>query len=273
MWSPYTTKPGLARLALNLWRENGFRWTAYWLAHKALLTEEPRFARLVNWIASRMDSMERRRDLPGQHAVALNRLTWDQYQWGDQSGEEWTVSPEWKRSLVEDVLIPHIRKGGTVVEIGPGAGRWSKYLQRIARHLILVDVSARCIELCKERLADATNVEFHLVDGQGTLPFIEDESIDSIWSFDVFVHVAPRDTESYAREFARILKRGGQAVIHHGAGGGERGGWRSRMTAVRFAELVGHSGLELVRQFDEWGAQREFDVKTHHDAISVIRKP
>ncbi len=94
-----------------------------------------------------------------------------------------------------------------------------------------------------------------------------------IWSFDVFVHIAPDDVERYVAEFARILRPGGRAIIHHAAEGGLHGGWRSSMTAEMFASFAAANGFTLVEQFDAWGDEGQFDVRRYHDTVSVIEKP
>ena len=62
----------------------------------------------------------------GNSAVE-NRDRWERWDW-TSLGEEWSASPEWKQGLVDDVLLPNIPPGGTVLEIGPGGGRWSEVL-------------------------------------------------------------------------------------------------------------------------------------------------
>jgi hypothetical protein len=81
-----------------------------------------------------------------------HRRYWSAYDWSEL-GEEWNASPEWKRALIEDVLAWWIIEGVAVLEIGPGAGRWSEVLSERASTLVLADVSERPLELCRERFA------------------------------------------------------------------------------------------------------------------------
>jgi hypothetical protein len=69
-----------------------------------------------------------------------NRERWNRWDWS-RMGVEWTASEEWKQALVDEVLLPTIPPGGTVVEIGPGSGRWSVIVQPRAERLVLVGVS------------------------------------------------------------------------------------------------------------------------------------
>ena len=92
-------------------------------------------------------------------------------------------------------------------------------------------------------------MRYVLNDGR-SLPGVEDESIDGLWSFDAFVHIAPMDVASYLREIGRVLRPGSRAVIHHsGAGKPVPSGWRSPMTRKLFANLATEAGFEVDSQF------------------------
>ena len=204
------------------------------------------------------------------HTVAQNREKWSGHPWRADA-EDWTWSPEWKTSLIEHVLIPAMPRDGVLLEIGPGGGRWSRTLQDLAARLILVDITEKTLELCRERL-NGTTAEFILSPG-AALPGVRTASVDGVWSFDVFVHVAPSDIAAYIEEIARVLRPGGRAAIHH-AGGGvperhhERG-WRSPMSARLFAALARDRGLVVERQVRSWPGGR-----LHlEDVITVLSRP
>jgi ubiquinone/menaquinone biosynthesis C-methylase UbiE len=209
------------------------------------------------------------------NSAGENRQRWNRWDWS-RMGEEWTASEEWKQALVDEVLLPTIPPGGTVVEIGPGGGRWSVLLQPRAERLILVDVAQRPLDLVRERLGDAPNAEYVLTDGSA-LVGVADASVDAVWSFDVFVHVAPADQAAYLSEIARVLRHGGVAAIHH-ADGRNRGvapsrhGWRAPMTAALFAVFAREHGLEVERVVRSWGRDRDA-LGAFGDAISVLRRP
>jgi SAM-dependent methyltransferase len=210
------------------------------------------------------------------NSVAANRDWWDRYDWRP-GGEEWTASAAWKAALVEGVLCPWIAQGTRVLEIGPGGGRWSVELAERASTLVLVDVSEAALESCRSRLAGRSHVSFVLGDGRG-LGAVGDRSIDAIWSFDVFVHIAPLDLAAYLEEFERVLADGGVAVIHH-ADGRNRGrllsrhGWRAPMSRELIAALARSRGLEVRAQFDRWGEGGSFGLDAYGDAISVLGRP
>ena len=201
------------------------------------------------------------------NSVDKNREHWTDWDWS-RRGEEWTSSEQWKRRVVAEVLERFVPVGGTVLEIGPGGGRWSEALKARADRLILVDLTQTTLELCRELLGD-DHVDYVLNDGR-SLTAVSDASIDYIWSFDAFVHIAPLDTAAYLEEFARVLRPGGGGLIHHGSRREWRG-WRSPMSAPLFKRLAEERGLLVVQQLSEWedgGA-----IMPYGDVLSVIQRP
>ena len=244
-------------------RENGVRTTMYFI----LFTT---FKNALVVLERGMKKLGIRNDLPSANSIAINRGIWDNYNW-NRDEEEWTQSAEWKQSLIGEILLKYIAPNKTVLEIGPGAGRWSEALQKISSRLILVDLSQKCIELCKKRFSKYNNVEFFVNDGR-SLDFIPEGTIDFIWAFDVFVHVNPNDTESYIKEFERVLKTGGRGIVHHPEGEEKRAGWKSSMTNQLFAELLKKNGLTPVSQFGSFGKNKRYNVGGSHEIVTVFEK-
>jgi SAM-dependent methyltransferase len=258
----------LLKIGHILYRENGLHWTLLYVAYWTIrfffgLDLHSLYRRLIN--------LERKNNLPGFNAPSAAADLWDLLSW-KKGGEEWTVSADWKLSIIHDILQKYIAPGKTVLEIGPGAGRWTEVLQPMARELIAVDISPKAIDLCRKKFAGARNARFYLTAGS-SLECIADCTIDAVWSFDVFVHINQPETENYLSEIKRVLVPGGCAVIHHPKDGGMQGGCRSRMTAPLFISLLEGRGLTLVRQFDSWGDEsNRFDFSRHGDCITVFKK-
>lgn len=188
------------------------------------------------------------------HSVEANRYLWSSYDWSER-GDEWTrkaANPDrWLRELLDKMLYKYMGRGREILEIGPGAGRWTEYLIPISKRLVLVDITPKCIAMCRQRFAGRDNkVEYHVIDGD--IGFIEGNSLDRVWSYDVFVHINPSDTENYIKNISRILRPGGIAVIHHGSWdeykGGAVVGFRSRTTAAEVERFVRQAGLALLEQ-------------------------
>ena len=208
----------------------------------------------------------------GEHSAAENRRRWTSWDW-TAHGEEWTASAEWKQALIDEVLLPHVPASSAVLEIGAGGGRWSEVLRTRARELTLVDVTPHVLEVLGERFGGDPRVRLVLSHG-ADLPGVPDRSIDVVWSFDVFVHVAPLDQAAYLTEIARVLVPGGRAVIHHADGRNRgripsRGGWRAPMSANLFAALARERGLTVAGHVRSWADGRH-DFEAYGDVITVL---
>ena len=262
---------GLLRQTLGLvstmYKENGLLWTAS-CCTKFLIEKTTGFEPLV--LDQYMRKLEQKNQLPGVSSAEINEQIWNRWDWSKQ-GEEWTPSEEWKQSVITHIMHKWVQSNASVLEIGPGGGRWTEYLQKLARELTIVDVAEKCIEICKERFKDCTNITYHVNDGS-SLPFLKNDQFDYVWSFDVFVHIDPKSSIRYYEEFSRILKPGGIGIIHHGVDGRSHLGWRSRMTKERVVELCEKNGLEVLDQFDQWGEKGAFDVRFHHAMVTVFSK-
>jgi SAM-dependent methyltransferase len=251
------------RLAAIALRENGLVWCALLAAYYLSSTVAHRtFAWMTRW--------RQRRGIPGLNSPTLNREIWDGWNW-DAGGEEWSGSAQWMGSLRRCVLDARIPMRSSVLEIGPGAGRWTGDLLTRASRYVGVDISETCTEQCRRRFRDAGHARF--VTGSGTdLAEIEDQSIDAIWSFDVFVHINRAEFERYADEFARVLRPGGIGIIHHGAVAGASGGWRSDVTAGAVQEFLEQHGLQIEESFGEWTDGGEVHRLSYDDLITVFRR-
>lgn len=149
--------------------------------------------------------------------VKANMEIWNEkYNWS-RKGEEW--SEAWGGSDMEwyATLLPRIHSfvpTGTILEIAPGFGRWSKFLVNLCKNLILVDLSEKCIQSCKNRFKEFPNITYHINDGK-SLEMIPDESIDFVFSFDSLVHVEQDVIELYLNQLCKKLKKNGVGFIHH----------------------------------------------------------
>jgi SAM-dependent methyltransferase len=138
------------------------------------------------------------------------------YDWR-QAGEEW--STPWGSSAAQwaGTIFPRISgcvPTGTILEIGPGFGRWTHYLKDYCNELWAVDKSTACIEACQQRFASDSRVHCVLNDGR-SLSLIPDASVDFVFSFDSLVHPDREIVEAYLRQLGAKLKLGGKGFIHH----------------------------------------------------------
>jgi SAM-dependent methyltransferase len=169
--------------------------------------------------------------------VETNLAVWErQWDWS-RAGEEWSDSWGGTPALWFGVLLPRIHAfvpTGTILEIAPGYGRWTHYLKDLCERLVVVDLAERCIAHCRERFADARNIEYHVNDGR-SLEMVADRSIDFVFSFDSLVHAEADVLEAYLVQLAHKLRPDGVGFIHHSSTGDY---WRLNALARRMPERV-----------------------------------
>ena len=245
-------------------RENGLLWSVLMGAYYASSgVAEASFHKAA--------ALRTKHNLPGMNSKSANKLIWDHWDW-NALGDEWTPSPEWKASVVRTFMDPLFTKRSVILEIGPGAGRWTEYLLDRCDRLIGIDISETCVRECEHRFQNRLHASFAVGNGED-LPTIESGSIDGVWSFDVFVHINKAQFNSYVAEFARVLKPGGVGLLHHGSSGGTLGGWRSDVTTSDVSAFLRSHGLLLERQVQNWEDDGQtFEAGLYQDTITCFRK-
>lgn len=149
--------------------------------------------------------------------VRTNRSIWEETWDWSSAGEEWSAWWGGTPALWYGALLPRIHSfipTGTILEIAPGFGRWTQYLKDVCDRLVIVDLAERCIDACRARFEDATNIEYHVNDGR-SLEMVADGTIDFAFSFDSLVHVEMDVLDAYLRHLATKLKPDGVGFVHH----------------------------------------------------------
>src|ERR1035437_4958530 len=206
-------------------------------------------------------------------SIAKNMEWWSAANTWSQAGDEWsewwgTPRAQWTGCLLPRVF-PFLR--GRILEIAPGHGRWTQFLEAHCDSLIGIDLTPSCVEICTRRFKGNTRLEFKSNDGL-TLPMVDEASIDFAFSFDSLVHAESDVVSSYVNELARVLKPGGVAFLHHSNLGAVRRiwwdkakcrlfrrlynpGWRaSSMSAVKMRKFAECAGMTCVQQeIVPWG--------------------
>ena len=157
---------------------------------------------------------------------------WNDYseQWARRCGTSYAhLGDEWNDDGTEDrVRDAHyfeiyakrfLRPEMTVLELGPGGGKWTVRIAPLVKKVIVLDVAEAMLERARQRCqaAGITNVEYIAGNGDDFRP-LASTSVDMFFSYDVFVHIALEDTFPYAGEIARVLKAGGVSVCHYAVG-------------------------------------------------------
>lgn len=254
-----------ARLFWLSLKENGILWTGMLATYYVT-------SAIAEKSFDRLQKAKREKGLPGTSSATMNREIWNHWDWS-AGGEEWTLSEAWKESLLRCVLHRNISAGVHVLEIGPGAGRWTEALLQKAAHLTSVDISEACVNLCREKFKNAANATFLVTQGN-ELSGVADQSVDALWSFDVFVHINQADVAKYVQEFHRVLRPGAIGVIHHGKFAGKHGGWRSDLTAESFTRMLQEAGFCVQEQFETWqDGETSYPVGLYEDVLTVFHLP
>jgi SAM-dependent methyltransferase len=142
------------------------------------------------------------------HAIRTELSTKPIYglQWGDPETAEPLafIKKRW--------VLPYVRPDHTAVEIGPGGGRWTRYLLGFGK-LYVVDFYEKLLDELRRNFDQPKMVFVH---NTGTdFPGIREGQIDFIFSFGTFVHLDAPLIEGYLRNMRAILKEDGIAVIHY----------------------------------------------------------
>jgi hypothetical protein len=230
-----------------------------------------------------------------RQSVKWNRSKWDlEYPWTD-GGDGWSAPWGGPEKQWHGAILPRIRRflpARVGLEIAPGYGRWTRFLKDACERLILVDVSGRCIDACRQRFADCSHLSYHVNDGK-SLAMVPDDSVDFVFSFDSLVHVEEDVLAAYLQQLARKLTGDGVGFIHHSNLGQYRArlwyrriplvrsllrqvglvetytGFRSlSVSAASFAETARAAGLPCISQeLVNWYSERL------SDCLSIVTRP
>lgn len=107
-------------------------------------------------------------------------------------------------------VLPYVKADQVALEIGPGGGRWTRYLLRFGQ-LYVVDHHAELLEELRRHF-NQPNMKF-IVNNGTDFPDVRPESVDYIISIACFVHLEPHLVQAYLRNMYTILKPGGNIVL------------------------------------------------------------
>jgi len=112
------------------------------------------------------------------------------------------------RTIV-DLLGGELLRGRRVLELGCGAGVWTKNLARLGARVVHFDLATDLVRMAAGAASPMATAG--LVADMQRLPF-SDESFDTVFGSMVVHHAA--DHAALGREVARVLRPGGRAVFH-----------------------------------------------------------
>jgi len=132
----------------------------------------------------------------------------------DVYGLEWG-DPESSEPLAyirRHFLVPYLAPTAAVLEIGPGGGRWTRYMLDVKK-LYVVDFYQELLDELKSNFR-SPNLVFIKNNGND-FPGVTNESVDFIFSFGTFVHLDIEIIDKYLQNMKPLLKPTSNVVIHY----------------------------------------------------------
>ena len=150
-------------------------------------------------------------------SIEDNRSLWETYSW-PEAGEEWSrlwgsAQMQWYGSILPRInaFVP----ANTILEIAPGYGRWTVFLKDLCNRLIIVDLTEKCIDTCRQRFADSSHISYFVNDGK-SLEMVADSSVDFVFRLTRWLTAAEDEVlKAYVAEIAKKLRPNGVAFLHH----------------------------------------------------------
>jgi SAM-dependent methyltransferase len=109
-------------------------------------------------------------------------------------------------------LLPYVRPDRTALEIGPGGGRWTRYLLPF-RRMYVVDHYPELLAEFRKNFMQPNIIE--ILSNGTDFPGVPDGSVDFVFSFGVFVHLDADIIRAYLVNLQRVIHSATQLVIHY----------------------------------------------------------
>lgn len=203
--------------------------------------------------------------------IEFNRTRWgnaDNWSEKDQFGYRWAGGVQQNIAdiahIADKFLKPHLNGGRdlNILELSPGAGRFTAELIRYAGSMDLLDMNQACLDICAERFKYyPVPMRFFLNDGQSTA-MLDRDDYDLIACFDSAVHMHPMIIRDYVLQLSSRLVPGGILWIDHSGKGEREMGHRTDMTPEKMAAFAREARLVVLDQ----------PFRNSHDCISIMAK-
>ena len=165
----------------------------------------------------------------------------------------------------KQVRILDPKPGVHILDAGCGRGETALALARTGARISGLDYSEAAVELTREAMADYPDSDIR-VGSVTELPW-EDDTFDRIQFSDVIEHLDPPQTVPALREFHRVLKPGGFALVHTAPNLLFMSyGWPA---ARPFVKLAGHGGIAA--KVDDWFRIAE-DYHVNEQSVFTMRR-
>jgi len=153
----------------------------------------------------------RHKNALGERLSRALRLIFRKQLYGLEWGDPDVVSP--LQFIRDEYVLPFVNSAQVAVEIGPGGGRWTRYLLGF-KTLYAVDFHQELLDQLKRNFGRHRNIRF-IKNGGTDFPEIAPESVDYIFSFGTFVHLEFDLIERYLEAMRMIAKPDANIVIQY----------------------------------------------------------
>lgn len=154
-----------------------------------------------------LSSSQRRRQVRRDFDASVRR------EWVRYEREPWRVL---RRTLRERFLRRHLgRLAGTVLELGPGPGRFTPMVRaRPRRSVVAVDISREALRAARRRVRPAASLApVHWVQAAGERLPIRSRAVEGVVAFGNIVSLASVDGSVLLGELARVTRPRGRLLV------------------------------------------------------------
>jgi cyclopropane fatty-acyl-phospholipid synthase-like methyltransferase len=117
------------------------------------------------------------------------------------------------RRLSEALAVTGVAPGMAVLDVGCGRGEVLRHLQRLGAETHGIDYAPVAVKMARE-IADYEKKTIGVYQANAQLlPFVKG-SFDRVLMLDIVEHLYPEELERALREALRVLKPGGQIIVH-----------------------------------------------------------
>ena len=145
-------------------------------------------------------------------------------------------------------VLPYVKPDHVALEIGPGGGRWTRYLLGF-RKLYVVDYHAELLRELRGRFNEP-NMQF-IVNHGTDFPGVPQHSVDYVISVACFVHLEPHLIAAYLKNIAGILRPGGNVFLTYSDKtkvGAQMNPSFTENTPTRMNEMIRQAGFRIVEE-------------------------
>lgn len=158
-------------------------------------------------------------------------------------------------------------KKTTILDIGAGTGRDSKYFADNNLQVMAIDLSDEMVRLCEEKGVKAKQLDFYNLGEIG-------EKFDAIWSMNSLLHVEKKNLDLVLENIKKVLKPSG--LFYMGVYGGEdsEGIWENDIYTPHrfFSFFTDESIIKVVSQHFDIISFEAIDVEGKFHFQSIIMR-